>query len=108
MGGATRSKLGARSAPPLRCRVLLRAPVPCQVFAIAHIWQGTYALRWTRHLRYVCLALHLVPTGSNVRSVPLCYALCAPIALSVLSSLPLDFIAITGVVCIGYRLFNLF
>ena len=105
MGGATRSQLGARSPPPLRCRVLLRAPVPCQVLAIACSWQGTYALRWTRHLRFVWLALPLVPTGSNVRSVSLCYALLAPIALSVLSSLPLDFVAITGVVYIGYRLF---
>ena len=59
-------------------------------------------------LRYACLALPLLPTGYNVRSVSLCYALRAPIALSVLSSLPLDFIAITGVVCIGYRLFYLF
>ena len=75
MGGATRSKLGARSASPLR---------------------------------YVCLALHLVSTGSNVRSVPLCYALLARIALSVKSSLPFHFIAITGFACIGYRLFNLF
>ena len=65
MGGATRSKVGARSAPPLRPRAVLRYRVSCQVFAIAYIWQGTYALRWTRHLRYVCLALHLVPTGSQ-------------------------------------------
>ena len=50
-------------------------------------------------------SLPLPPTGSNVRSVSLCYALLAPIALSVLSSLPLDFVAITGVVYIGYRLF---
>lgn len=108
MGGATRSQVGARSAPPLRSRVALRCRVPCQVFAYAHTWQETLSLRATRPLRYVCLALPLLPTGSNVRLVSLCYALLAPIALSVLSSLPLHFVAITGFVCIGYRLFYLF
>lgn len=108
MGGATRSQLGARSAPPLRSRVALRYRVSCQVFACAHTWQETLSLRATRPLRYVCLALPLVPTGSNVRLVSLCYALLARIALSVLSSLPLHFVAITGFACIGYRLFYLF
>ena len=64
--------------------------------------------RPTHSRRFVCLALPLLPTGSNVRSVSLCYALLARIALSVLSSLPLHFIAITGFACIGYRLFYLF
>ena len=59
-------------------------------------------------LRFVRLALPLLPTGSNVRSVPLCYALRAPIARLVESSLPLDFIAITGVVCCACRRFYLF
>ena len=108
MGGATRSKVGARSAPPLRPRAVLRYRVSCQVFAIALSWQETLSLRASRLLRYVCLALPLLPTGSNVRSVPLCYALLARIALSVLSSLPFHFIAITGFACIGYRLFYLF
>ena len=66
MGGATRSKLGARSAPPLRPRAVLRYRVSCQVFAIALSWQETLSLRASRLLRYVCLALPLVPTGSDV------------------------------------------
>lgn len=65
MGGATRSQLGARSAPPLRSRAALRYRVPCQVFACAHTWQETLSLRATRPLRFVCLALPLVPTGSK-------------------------------------------
>ena len=39
MGGATRSKLGARSAPPLRSRVALRFRASCQVFVITLSWQ---------------------------------------------------------------------
>lgn len=64
--------------------------------------------RPTRSRCFVRLALPLVPTGSNVRSVPLCYALCAPIVRLVVSRVPAHFVAITGVVCIGYRLFYLF
>lgn len=70
MGGATRSQLGARSATPLRSRVALRYRVPCQVFAYAHTWQETLSLRATRPLRYVCLALPLVPTGSQCACAP--------------------------------------
>ena len=108
MGGATRSQVGARSAPPLRSRVALRYRVSCQVFACAHTWQETLSLRATRPLRYVCLALHLLPTGSNVRSVSLCYALLARIVRRVVSRVPAHFIAITGFACIGYRLLYLF
>lgn len=70
MGGATRSQLGARSAPPLRSRAALRYRVPCHVFACAHTWQETLSLRATRPLRYVCLALPLVPTGSTCACAP--------------------------------------
>ena len=55
-------------------------------------------------LPIVRLTSNVLPTGSNVRLVSLCYALLARIVRLVVSSLPLDFIAITGFVCIGYRL----